>query len=385
MLKCCDKKEWESVMTFIPVFKPILPKCQQLIPYIQQIDQNRYYSNLGPLTVKFEQRLADHFGVHPENLLTSANGTLALTQILNGLGVKKNSLCVMPSWTFIATPASACTAGLIPFFVDVDPTSWTITPEIVEKSAPLKEIGAVIVVAPFGSPVDMKQWETFREKTGIPVIIDAAASFDSFSADQREFDITLPVMISLHATKVFGVGEGAVVLTNGQDLAKRIRMFGNFGFHNSREAMLPGMNAKLNEYMSAVGLAGLESWEETRKRWADLSSLFEKKVQSIPALSLAPNFNQGWVSSFGNIRLAQPHNALKIKSLMEKLGIGTVSWWGTGCHRHKAYKDYPQSDLTATEYLADHVLGLPFWLGLKGSDYKTIFTSLEKALGQQNG
>src|SRR5580658_9772275 len=96
----------------IPVHRPLLPASDLILPYLKEIDRARWYSNFGPLLVKFENRLAEHFGIAPENLTTAANGTLMLVSILSSLNIPENSLCIMPSWTFIATPAAACYAGL---------------------------------------------------------------------------------------------------------------------------------------------------------------------------------------------------------------------------------------------------------------------------------
>lgn len=363
-------------MIKVPVLKPLLPNIDQLKPYIEQIDANRYYSNLGPLTRKFEENLAQHFGVTRDRVVTSANGTLALTQVLRAFDIRPNSLCVMPSWTFVATPASAIAAGLEPYFIDVDLQSWTIRPEDVLPLLKRHDIGAVIPVSPFGRLIDLAAWDKFHKETCIPVVIDAAAGFDGFSARQRRAEIGVPVMVSLHATKVFGVGEGAVILTGDPRLSKKIQMLSNFGFYDSREAVLPGTNAKLNEYMAAVGLAAFDAWHQTREHWQRLSNVFERFVAASPGLSHAPGFNQGWVSSYGIVQLPASSSAKIVKKGLEERHIGTVAWWGDGCHRHPAYAGCARAELPVTEYLADHVLGLPFWIGLTEDDLTLVFDAL---------
>ena len=104
-------------------------------------------------------------------------------------------------------------------------------------------------VAPFGAPFNIEEWDEFHRVTGIPVVIDAAAGFDTASAGLS------PVMISLHATKAMGIGEGGLILCRDNNLAEQIRAARNFGFLGERVAEIPGMNAKLSEYGAAVGLA----------------------------------------------------------------------------------------------------------------------------------
>ena len=87
----------------------------------------------------------------------------------------------MPSFTFAATPHAAVSAGLEPYFLDVDPGTWALDPRkllslLPELDAP---IAAVVPVAPFGAAVDVEAWDEFQDATGIPVVIDAAAGFDN--------------------------------------------------------------------------------------------------------------------------------------------------------------------------------------------------------------
>ena len=369
-------------MAFTPVCKPMLPCASKLRPYLERIDANRYYSNWGPLTREFEEQLADHFGVAANELVTSANGTLALTQTLKSFNVLPGSVCVMPSWTFTATPASAMYAGLVPYFIDVDYKDWCISPADVMPLLKTQNVGAVIPVAPFGALLDIRAWEQFHDDTGIPIIIDAAAGFDSFSAINRVASVSIPFMVSLHATKVLGIGEGAVVVTGNQELTKHIRMQGNFGFHNSRESLIPGSNAKLSEYASAVGLAALDEWPEKRRNWQQLTRVFDKYLQKIPYLSKVSFSNQSWISSYGLIQFMPPCSIEVIQLELSKLDIETLAWWGKGCHTQSAYNQCPRSDLQVTEYLGKHVLGLPFWIGLEESQIALMFDKLGDVLSK---
>lgn len=228
----------------LPVLRPSLPSADAVLPYWRSIDDSRWYSNYGPLVQKLEARLADHFGLAAEQVTTSANATLALCQSLKAVGARAGGLCVMPSWTFTATPAAALWAGLTPYFVEVDPLTWAITPESVMPLVKKGAVSAVIPVSPFGAPLDYVAWEGFRQETGVAVVHDAAAGFDGLSRSGAP-GTEAPVVISLHATKSFGVREGALVLCRDPELQKTIRQFGNFGFRGARDSLVPGLNAAL--------------------------------------------------------------------------------------------------------------------------------------------
>ena len=95
------------------------------------------------------------------------------------------------------------------------------------------DVGAIMVVAPFGAPVDGPEWERVQADTGIPVIIDAAAAFDTLQERGPMRLGACPMTVSLHATKVFGVGEGGALLCHDRALMDRVRRMAQFGFLHS--------------------------------------------------------------------------------------------------------------------------------------------------------
>jgi dTDP-4-amino-4,6-dideoxygalactose transaminase len=359
--------------------RPQLPTVDQILPYLKTMDAARWYANHGPLVRQFEVRLADHFAVEPSRLVTASNATLAIALSLRAMGVPAGTLCVMPSWTFVATAAAAVWAGLEPYFIDVDPGTWVITPEDVRKVAARRSVGAVVVVSAFGAPLDLHRWDTFARDSGIPVVVDAAAGFDSFRSHDGH-QTSLPVVVSLHATKVFGVGEGAVVLTGEPALANSIRAYSNFGFHGSRNAEVQGVNAKMPEYAAATGLAQLDRWAETRLCWDALTTAFAEEIRARPQLGFAPDFGRGWVSCYGLVELPSSVSARDAIEGLARHGVEARKWWGDGCHQHTAYEDFDRSPLPHTEYLGHQILGLPFWQGLGRTAIRSIFLALDDTL-----
>lgn len=203
----------------LPIMRPKLPSARSLLPYLSAIDNARVYSNFGPLTTQLENRLAAHFGVVDNAITTVANATLGLTLALAAQRVRPGALCVIPAWTFVASPQAAILAGLVPYFVDVDPSTWALEADAIDDviaRAP-GEVGAVMPVVPFGRPIDVEAWDRFRARSGLAVVIDAAAGFDSAAPTGT------PAVVSLHATKVLGSGEGGFILCN---LASRLSVPG---------------------------------------------------------------------------------------------------------------------------------------------------------------
>jgi dTDP-4-amino-4,6-dideoxygalactose transaminase len=347
--------------TLIPLMKPQLPTAQMLFPLLEEIDRNRTYSNFGPFVTRFQERLASHFHSPAGSVVTVANGTLGLLLALQTLGVRTGQFCLMPSWTFTATAAAAVTAGLIPYFIDVDPQTWSLDPQkvrhiLLHSGLP---IGAVLVVAPFGSPLEGSRWDALTEETGVPVLIDAAAGFDSLHITKT------PVMVSFHATKAFGIGEGGMVASTDLDFIERLRQRSVFGFYQTRQSQVSGLNGKISEVSAAIGLAMLDLWPHIRGKLKEVAQLYRSTLErTLPEKLLFPvGWGHHWISATCNILLKAGNSQSMIKSL-QKAGIESRRWWDQPLHLHKAYKIMPREELPITEALAQQIIGLPFYSDL---------------------
>ena len=302
-----------------------------------------------------ERRLAARFE-HPVALTTVANGTQALTLALMASRAPQGTLCAVPSWTFVATLHAVITAGMIPWMVDVDAGTWMIDPKVLRgqlAEAP-GPVGAVIPVGAFGMVPDLAAWAAFREETGLPVIADCAAAFDPCVRAE------IPVMVSLHATKALGVGEGGFIASTDAALVQRIRETTVYGFRGTRESQFPATNAKLSEYAAAVGMAALDAWPSTRLRYAAVARLMRMALVEAPEIVFQPGWGASWVSSTCIVGVPDGM-AQAIEAHLNASGIDTRRWWGHGCHTSPAFSNLPKQDLPNTAMLAGSVLGLPYY------------------------
>jgi dTDP-4-amino-4,6-dideoxygalactose transaminase len=353
----------------IPVMRPKLPTAEQLQPYLERIDRARYYSNHGALLHELQDRLAAHFRVDPGQLAVVANGTVALSAALIAVGAKPGSICLLPSWTFVASAAAAWAANLRPHFVDVSPETWTIDPQKIARRADLRGVGAVMAVSAYGAPLDTQAWDDFTAQTGIPAIIDGAASFDTVATIPSARPGKSPIMISLHPTKVFGVGEGGLVVSTDRAVMQRFNQICNFGVWGEPEGQILGYNGKLSEYHAAIGLAFLDGWPQRRALLEDLTRSYASVLSNAPQFQTSPGYGEGWVSCYCNV--ATDNAALAIERL-SGLGISTRRWWQSGVHAQRAYREFSRDELPVTEYLGTRVFGLPFFHDMTGDQFERI-------------
>lgn len=356
----------------LPIMRPKLPGARSVLPYLSGIDTARLYSNFGPLATQLEKRLAAHYGMVDHAVTTVANATLGLTLALTAQHAKRGTLCVIPAWTFVASPQAAMLAGLVPYFVDVDPETWALDPHAIEaviEQAP-EEVGAVMPVVPFGRPIDLEAWDRFRSTSGLAVVIDAAAGFDTVAPTGT------PAVVSLHATKVLGTGEGGFILCNNADLILDIRARMNFGFHGSRDARVPAFNAKLSEYHAAVGHAALDEWADARVEWLAVAARYRAALADSSVALLQEGFGRGWVSSVCVLQLKRT-DADRLERHLSTMAIETRRWWGNGAHAHLSMSLCPRAPLPATEALSRSTLAVPIFRDLTPADLDRVIAGVE--------
>jgi dTDP-4-amino-4,6-dideoxygalactose transaminase len=347
--------------------RPKLPSADRLAPYLKAIDASRIYSNFGPLTLTLEDRLAEHYGLNQGTVATVANATLGLAIALAAQQPTPGTLCAMPAWTFVASAHAAVMAGLVPYFVDVDAKTWALDAsklidEFTRAPAP---IGAVMPVMPFGLPLDLAAWERFQSRTGIAVVIDAAAGFDSVVPS------AVPSVVSLHATKVLGTGEGGFIISTDAAVRRAVRMRSNFGFEGTRQAQAAAFNAKLSEYQAAVGHAALDEWDQARADWTDAANLYRNALGRATGVHMQQGFGETWISSTCLLSFVQPA-ADRIEQSLTDCDIETRRWWGSGAHAHRATASFPRTAVPTTDALARSTLAVPFYRDIGAAEISSV-------------
>jgi dTDP-4-amino-4,6-dideoxygalactose transaminase len=362
-----------AVPSVIPIMRPLLPSAQRVAPYLRRIDESRIYSNFGPLALSLERRIEEHYCLPDETATTVANGTLGLSLALSAQSPRPGTLCVLPAWTFVASAHASMLAGLTPFFVDVDPRTWALDPRSVKDAiarAPAT-VGAVMPVVPFGQPIDVAAWDDFRTNTGLPVVIDAAAGFDSLVPSDT------PSVVSLHATKVLGAGEGSFVIAKDRSLIQTIRSKSNFGFQGTREARVSGANAKLSEYHAAVAHAALDEWQHARAQWIEAADAYRIELPQ-SSMRFQEGFGHSWVTSTCVVDVGEA--ALHVERVLGDASVETRRWWGNGAHAHTATVGFPRAPLPVTERLAKTTIAIPFFRDMERKQVQKISELFRAAL-----
>ncbi len=345
----------------VPVFRPQLPDATRLLPYLRRIDATRLYANWGPLATELEVSLAKHLQLPPHAVVSASSGTAALVGAVLAIGGRARPdrpLAIAPAYTFVATAIALEHCGYQPYAADIDPASWQLDLRRLAAGPSINRAGLVVVVAPFGRPVDQEVCRAFRARTGIPVVIDGGASFEAVSTNPGRYLGEAPVALSFHATKSFATGEGGSVVTTDRELAASVTRALNFGFHESRNSASASTNGKMSEYHAAVGLAELDTWSEKCRALRNVADRYRRRLG---AAGLADRFFGTPVVAgcYALFAAKDPAEAARLEEQLTSAAIEFRLWYGNGLLDQRYFRNLPHDPLPVTERLAPCLVGLP--------------------------
>jgi perosamine synthetase len=221
----------------------------------------------GPYVDRLEKDLSAFCG--SPRVLATSNGTTAIQGAFLGIGLEAGDEIVVPGFTFMAAANVALHMGAVPVFADVDPDTWLVTAETIERVL-TPRTKAIVPVHTYGNVCDMQPILELAAARGIAVIEDAAEALGSLYRAVQAGTIAEIGTYSFHATKVITTGEGGAIATRNPEIAERIALYRSHGVKSRRYFHdVPGHNFRLTNLQAAIGCAQLEqvaALTEARRR-----------------------------------------------------------------------------------------------------------------------
>jgi dTDP-4-amino-4,6-dideoxygalactose transaminase len=325
---------------------------------------------LGPNVKAFEREAAAYLGV--ADSIGVANGTDAISLVLDALEIGPGDEVVCPAFTFYATAEPIAKAGATPVFADIDPATLNLDPEDVAAKLTART-KAVMPVHLFGRPAPL---DALREAAGeLPIIEDAAQAFGAPGTATTGVASTY----SFFPTKnLFCFGDGGLIaLREGGELAERIRMLRFHGSKEKKHFEYVGVNSRLDELQAAVlrlFLTKLDGWNAARReaaaRYAELG---------LGELLELPEDTHGHVY---HLFVTRSPERDRIAEALAKAGIGHASHYVVPLHLQPAlaYLGYREGDLPETERAARENLCLPLWAGITAEQQEQVVDTIRTAV-----
>jgi len=266
----------QDVKNMITVTKPDLPPLGKYIEYLKKIWASRWLTNNGEFVQLLENKLEEYLKV--KKLVLVANGTLALQLSLRALELKGE--VITTPFTFSATTNVILWEGLKPVFADIDPETFNIDPEDVEKKITNKT-SAILAVHVYGNPCYVEKLQKIADKYNLKLIYDAAHAFGVEYKNQSVLNYGDISTLSFHATKIFHTIEGGALVVKDRELLEKLQLLRNHGIKSEEEVVLPGTNAKMNEFQAVMGLCNLETIDEKIRMREKLYNRYKEGLNDI--------------------------------------------------------------------------------------------------------
>ena len=271
------------------------------------------------------------------------------------LGVGYGDEVIIPAFSYIATAEAAAILGAVPVYIDIDPASYSLDPNMLENAITSKT-KAIVPVSLYGIPSDFDAINKIASRYSIPVIEDAAQSFGSQYKDLKSCNLSTIACTSFFPTKPLGCyGDGGAVFTSDFEFAKLVRQIAQHGQEKRYYHTRIGMNSRLDTLQAAVLLAKLKILDleiaEREKVAERYSNEFEKNKQVI-----TPIVPSGCISAWGQYTIRVPNRDRVQKALLEA-GISSVVHYPMPLSAQPAVAK--KAEVPESEKAAATVLSLP--------------------------
>jgi perosamine synthetase len=329
----------------------------------------------GPETDAFESMFASRHAA--EHGVAFANGTVALAGLYLALGIGPGDEVIVPSFTFISTATSVVHVGARPVFADIDPETFNIDPaDVAHRITPATK--AIVPVHYGGQPADLAELRAIADDAGIHLLEDAAEAHGATYQGRPVGAIGLAGMFSFTPTKNITTGEGAIVTTNDEEIADRLRLLRNHGMGPDRRHVMLGYNWRMSEIQAAMGqvqLAKLETVLVNKRAAAAHLTTRLTTTRGVRPPVVRPDRDHVFMLFTTTIEDGRRDRVLH--ALLDQ-GIEARLYFPPA-HQQLAFEGGSES-LPVTEWAAAHALSLPLHTGLTEAELDEIADAVDRAL-----
>ncbi|WP_127753372.1 DegT/DnrJ/EryC1/StrS family aminotransferase [Devosia sp. 1566] len=324
---------------------------------------------LGAEVEAFEEEFAAYCGTR--HAIAVNTGTSALQLALLAAGIKAGDEVITTPFTFVATAAAIRYIGARPVFVDIDPRTFCIDPNLIERAI-TPRTRAIMPVHLYGQMADMDAIGMVAAKHGLAVIEDACQAHGATTEGQRAGSFGLSGCFSFYPGKNLGAcGEGGIVVTSNDQQARLIRMLRDWGQDRRYHHVLEGYNFRMDSIQGAVlrvKLRELENWTEARRACAgEYKQLLAGGPVELPYE--APGRRHVW-----HIFAIRTRDRDGLREMLARDGVETGLHYPVPVHLQPSYVDlgHAPGDFPQAEAAAATVLSLPIYPELSTQEVEII-------------
>lgn len=356
------------MIPLVDLKKQYQPLKEEILERIAQVLEGMQLF-LGENVQALEREFADVCGA--QYAIGVSDGTTALHLILRACGIGPGDEVITVSHTFIATAEAIALAGARPVFVDIDPVTYTMDVDQIEANI-TRRTRAILPVHLYGQPADMDPILDIARTHGLKVIEDACQAHGARYKGRPTGSLGDAAAFSFYVSKNLGAyGEGGMVTTNDEDIARRVRMLRDHGSYRRYAHEDIGVNGRLDEIQAAilrVKLPHLRDWNEARRQHA---AHYTSLLADTP---LVTPVEAPYSYHVYHLYVVRAPWRDELQAYLRQRDIATGIHYPVPCHLQRACRDfgYRRGELPVTERVAGEILSLPMYAELSDEDIGTI-------------
>lgn len=260
-----------------------MPPYEEYIQEIKDIWESHWLTNMGPKHNLLESKLKEYLSV--ENISLFTNGHNALELCLQAMNLSGE--VITTPFTFASTTHAIVRNGLTPVFCDINPIDYTMDVTKIE-SLITDKTSAIVPVHVYGHVCNVEEIERIAKKYGLKVIYDAAHVFGVRYKGKGIGYFGDASMFSFHATKVYHTIEGGAISYHNEELGRELYKLRDFGIKDAETIDGVGSNAKMNEFVAAMGLCTLRHVDEEIAKRKRVVECYRENLSGIEGVQLPP-------------------------------------------------------------------------------------------------
>lgn len=368
-------------MMNIPLSSPDITELE--ISYVTQVLRTPNLS-LGPKLVEFEARMAQFIGV--KHAVAVNSGTSALHLIIRALEIKDGDEVITTPFSFISSANCMLFERAKPVFVDIEPLTLNIDVTRIEEKITGKT-RAILAVDVFGYPVEWNRLEQIAKEHHLKLIEDSCEALGAEYQGKKLGTFGEAAAFAFYPNKQMTTGEGGIIVTNNEEIAKLCRSMRNQGRGDSDEWLEHqrlGYNYRISDINCALGIAQLERIEELLAKREQVAQMYNMRLKDwtearIPFSS--PEVKRSWFVYV--VTLADRYSQENRDNVLQELrrrGIGCSNYF-TPIHLQPFYVEmfgFKKGDFPVTEHVSERTIALPFYNNLSEDEIDFVVRSLKE-------
>ncbi len=357
----------------IPIAKPFVGE-EEKQAVVQVLSSGQL--SQGPKVAEFEKAFAAAHGA--KHGVATSNGTTALMAAMMAHNIGPGDEVIIPSFSFFATASCVLSTGARPVFADIDPDTFNLSPAAAE-AAITPRTKAIMPVHLYGQPADMPAFEALCQKHGLVLLEDAAQAHLSRIGD-RCVGTWGTASFSFYPTKNMTTTEGGMVLTNDDEIARKLRMIRAQGMNTQYYHEVVGYNFRMTDMAAAIGLVQLGRLPDWTQARISNAQVYNDQLRSVKTPAVVSGYTH--VYHQYTVRVPDGVDRDAVAKHLNERGIGVRIYYPLPIHQQPVFQQmdgYQTVVLPETEKATSQVFSLPVYPALTAEERDYVIQEINAA------